>query len=136
VKLIEEISDSGSSLSNTFTENARSYRELSSALEETMTDMGDLRSGGGDISVALTGLKEVSTVVLDGSSSIYGSYREIQDVMTGVTRVSSEVTQSMGGISSLILGISERLKEVERVSMQVGELGERLNADLEYFKTR
>jgi methyl-accepting chemotaxis protein len=55
VDSIEEISDSGSSLSESFAENARSYRELSSALEETMADMSDLRSGSGGISDALKG---------------------------------------------------------------------------------
>jgi|GEM_PF-1401018 len=136
VNLIGEISGSGASLSETFAENSRSYRELSSALEETMSDMDDLRSGGGSLSEALKGLTEVSRAVTEGSSSIHGSYRAIQEAMTGVEGDSSEATKRMGEIDSLIRGIFERLKEVERVSTQLGELGERLNADLEHFATR
>ena len=110
-------------------------KEVSRSVVELYSSIGEIETGGTQILRAMTELRELSERIRDGSVSMEADSSEISSMMEELNRISGEVTNDIGGISEGIAGIGLSIRTVADLSDLVGAEGDRLDAEVNRFRT-
>jgi len=135
VDLIGEATRAGNETNGAFAAIDSEVKELRASLGEIFDNMSELRTGGEQILQAMTVLREASSKVDEGSSSITGNTASIRDSMGTLKAVSDEVDRGLREITAGIKDISATAGSLLASAARLGEIGETLNGELARFKT-
>ena len=80
-------------------------------------------------------LQERSLRVKDGSSAMDAGSTEIQRMMNDLTRISTEITCNISGITAGVVHIGTSIRSVAEFSEAVGSGSGRLDKEISRFKT-
>jgi methyl-accepting chemotaxis protein len=135
VDRIGEATRAGDETNEAFAAIDSEVKELRISLGEIFDNMSELRTGGEQILQAMTGLREVSAKVDEGSSTITANTSSIRDSMGRLKAVSGEVDHGLREITVGIKDISETAGSLLVSAARLGEIGDTLNTELARFKT-
>lgn len=134
VQQIESASASGNATRKAFDRIDAEVKGVASSLDEIASSMEELNTGGQQILEAMTGLRDYTTQVKEGSGDMSGASKELGETISTVENISREVLSSTVEISAGINAIGHSLEMVKGTGEQLSTIAETLDSEVGWFQ--
>lgn len=135
IKIINNANLSGEETSQAFTMIHKDIKVVSDSFEEINQSTVELNRGGQLILDAMTTLGQISSSVQESSGKMDESSKKVGALMEQLVNISGSVYNGIDEISIGIKDIGSAVAGVTEESVTAGELSDKLNREIEWFKT-
>jgi len=135
INRIEKASVAGFSTRDAFSNIHKQIQIVSDALLTVSSSTSELNAGGIQIQEAMSGLSDISLLVMDKSNVVKGSVESINVLVGTVSDISSTVTNAITEVNAGFNEVTEAMTGLKNISDHIGIIGEKMNSEVTKFVT-